>query len=58
MKLVVAPPEDAAFAVVDIDTCGDTARGADYHWKGRGCKIYSELRTGEWKFYWHTIALN
>lgn len=59
VKIEVAPTEDAAFAVVDIDTLWrhkDT--GADFHWKGRVCKIYSKLRTGEWKFYWQTSALN
>ncbi|RWD66875.1 MAG: hypothetical protein EOS36_03925 [Mesorhizobium sp.] len=58
-KIEVAPTEDAAFAVVDIDTLWrNRATGADFQWKGRVCKIYTKLRTGEWKFYWQTSALN
>ena len=52
VKIEVAPTGDAAFAVVDIDTLWRNKNsGADFHWKGRVCKIYSKLRTGEWKFY-------
>jgi hypothetical protein len=59
VKIEVAPTEDAAFAVVDIDTLWrNKETGTDFHWKGRVCKIYSKLRTGEWKFYWQTSALN
>ena len=59
VKIEVAKEEDAAFAVVDIDTLWrhkDT--NVDFHWKGRVCKIYTKLRTGEWKFYYQTGALN
>ena len=59
VKIEVAPTEDAAFAVVDIDTLWrNKETGNDFHWKGRVCKIYSKLRTGEWKFYWQTSAIN
>jgi ketosteroid isomerase-like protein len=59
VKIEVAPTEDAAFAVVDIDTLWrNKETGKNFHWKGRVCKIYSKLRTGEWKFYWQTSALN
>ena len=50
---------DGAIAVVDIDTLWrhkDTK--VDFHWKGRVCKIYTKLRSGEWKFYYQTGALN
>lgn len=58
VKIEVAPTGDAAFAVVDIDTLWrNKETGLDFHWKGRVCKIYSKLRTGEWKFYWQTSAL-
>lgn len=58
-KIEISKEEDAALAVVDIDTLWrhkDTK--ADFHWKGRVCKIYTKLRSGEWKFYYQTGALN
>jgi hypothetical protein len=59
VKIEVAPTEDAAFAVVDIDTLWrNKETGNDFHWKGRVCKIFSKLRNGDWKFYWQTSALN
>jgi len=30
----------------------------DFLWKGRVCKLYTKLPTGEWKFYYQTGALN
>ena len=59
VKIEISKEEDAALAVVDIDTLWrhkDTK--ADFHWKGRVCKIYTKLRSGEWKFYYQTGALN
>ena len=59
VKIEISKEEDAALAVVDIDTLWrhkDTK--ADFHWKGRVCKIYTKLPTGEWKFYYQTGALN
>jgi hypothetical protein len=59
VKIEISKEEDAAFAVVDIDTLWrhkETNEG--FHWKGRVCKIYTKLPTGEWKFYYQTGALN
>jgi len=59
VKIDVSNEQDAAFAVVDIDTLWrHKATKEDFHWKGRVCKIYTKLSTGEWKFYFQTGALN
>jgi ketosteroid isomerase-like protein len=59
VKIDISKEEDAAFAVVDIDTLWrHKETKADFHWKGRVCKIYTKLRSGEWKFYYQTGALN
>jgi len=58
VKVVVSEEQDGAFAVVDIDTLWrrkDT--GADFHWKGRVCKVYTKLPNGEWKLISHAGAL-
>jgi hypothetical protein len=45
--------------VVDIDTLWrHQTTGEDFHWKGRVCKMYTKLSSGEWKFYFQTGALN
>ena len=59
VKIQGSKEEDAAFAVVDIDTLWrhrDTGQAS--HWKGRVCKIYTKLPSGDWKFYYQTGALN
>ena len=59
VKIEVSEEQDAAFAVVDIDTLWrHKTTNEDFHWKGRVCKIYTRLPTGEWKFYFQTGALN
>jgi ketosteroid isomerase-like protein len=59
VKIEVSKEEDAAFAVVDIDTLWQhKITGELSHWKGRVCKIFTKLQTGEWKFYYQTGALN
>ncbi len=59
VKIEICKEEDGALAVVDIDTLWrHKVTGKDFHWKGRVCKIYTKLRTGEWKFYYQTGALN
>lgn len=59
VKIEISKEEDAAFAVVDIDTLWrHKISREDNHWKGRVCKIYTKLTTGEWKFYFQTGALN
>jgi hypothetical protein len=59
VKIAISKEEDGAFAVVDIDTLWrHKVTKEDFHWKGRVCKIYTKLPTGEWKFYYQTGALN
>ena len=59
VKIEISKEEDAAFAVVDIDTLWrHKETKGDFLWKGRVCKIYTKLPTGEWKFYYQTGALN
>ena len=56
-KIVVAPEEDGAFAVVDIDTLWQGADGAQQHWQGRVCKVYAKLGAA-WKLTMHTGVLD
>lgn len=59
VKIEVSDEEDAAFAVVDIDTLWrHKVSHEESHWKGRVCKIFTKLASGEWKFYYQTGALN
>jgi ketosteroid isomerase-like protein len=59
VKIEVSREEDAAFAVVDIDThWRHKETKEDVRWKGRVCKIYTKLSTGEWKFIFQTGALD
>ena len=56
VTIKVSEQGDGAFAVVDIDTLWRDAKGNDFHWKGRVCKVYSKV--GEtWKITMHTGAL-
>lgn len=58
VKIEVSNEQDAAFAVVDIDTLWrHKISNEESHWEGRVCKIYTKLPTGEWKFYFQTGAL-
>ena len=47
-RIIVSEEGDGAFAVVDIDTLWRSHEGADNHWIGRTCKIYT-LMGEEWK---------
>jgi ketosteroid isomerase-like protein len=59
VKIEISQEGDAALAVVDIDTLWQhKITKKDSHWKGRVCKVYTRLATGEWKFYFQTGALN
>ena len=59
VKIEISQEGDAAFAVVDIDTLWQhKTTKKDSHWKGRVCKIFTRLATGEWRFYFQTGALN
>ena len=59
VKMQVSKEEDAAFAVVDIDTLWQHKETrADFLWKGRVCKVYTKMSNGEWKFIFQTGALD
>jgi len=59
VKIEVSAERDGAFAVVDIDTLWrHKMTGADNHWKGRVCKIYTKTAAGAWKFIFQTGALD
>lgn len=55
-RIVVSEEGDGAFAVVDIDTLWRSREGADNHWLGRTCKIYT-LMGEEWKMIAQTGVL-
>ncbi|PYP47166.1 MAG: hypothetical protein DMD50_05240 [Gemmatimonadetes bacterium] len=56
-KIVVSAEGDGAFAVVDIDTLWrHKETGADQHWEGRTCKIYTQVGT-QWKMIAQTGVL-
>ena len=47
MKIEISKEQDAAFAVVDIDTLWrHKVTNVDFHWKGRVCKICTKLLAG------------
>jgi ketosteroid isomerase-like protein len=57
VRIVVSAQEDAAFAVVDVDTLWRRRTdGAPMHWKGRACKGYSKV-AGRWLLIFHTGLL-
>lgn len=59
VKIEISREEDAAFAVVDIDTLWrNSSTGEESHWKGRVCKIYTKMPSAEWKFIFQTGALD
>ncbi len=59
VKIEVSEQQDAAFAVVDIDTLWRHKKtGEDSHWFGRVCKIYTKMPHGRWKLISHTGALD
>jgi len=55
-RIAVSEEGDGAFAVVDIDTLWRGHQGADNHWIGRTCKIYTSMGE-EWKMIAQTGAL-
>ena len=59
VKIEVSEEEDAAFAVVDIDTLWrHKETGEDFLWRGRVCKIYTKMSNSDWKFIFQTGALD
>ncbi len=58
-RIEVSDEGDGGFAVVDIDTLWiHKTTGESQHWKGRTCKVYTKLHTGEWKFIMQTGVLD
>jgi len=55
-KIAVSEQGDGAFAVVDVDTLWRNAAGADFHWLGRACKMYTLVADG-WKMIAQTGLL-
>jgi hypothetical protein len=56
-RIVVSTEGDGGFAVVDIDTLWRHRRtGAEQLWKGRTCKIYTQVGT-QWKMIAQTGVL-
>jgi ketosteroid isomerase-like protein len=55
-KIEISKEGDGAFAVVDIDTLWIDSKGDQNHWKGRVCKVYTNVEN-EWKLIMHTGAL-
>lgn len=59
VKIEISEERDAAFAVVDIDTLWrHKETKEDFPWKGRVCKIYTKMPSGEWKLIFQTGALD
>lgn len=57
IKIEISKEGDGAFAVVDVDTLWrNKLTNEDFHWKGRGCKVYTKLTDG-WKLIMHTGLL-
>ena len=48
----MSPVEAHIRSLVDLET-----RGWDFPWKGRTCKVYTRLLSGEWKMIFQTGAL-
>jgi hypothetical protein len=60
VKIEVSGEEDAAFAVMDIDSLWHSkdANHQDIEWKGRICKAYTRMTDGTWKFIFQTGPLD
>jgi ketosteroid isomerase-like protein len=56
-RIEVSSEADGAFAVVDVDTLWRTYDGAEQHWQGRACKIYTRVGE-EWKMIAQTGLLD
>jgi len=51
VKIEVSPEEDAAFAILDIDSLWrDKDTKQEIQWKGRVCKFYTRTTGRDWKF--------
>lgn len=56
-RIEVSEEADGAFAVVDVDTLWRSHGGAEQHWRGRACKIYTRVGD-EWKMIAQTGLLD
>jgi ketosteroid isomerase-like protein len=56
-RIEISHEGDGAFAVVDVDTLWRDGSGADFHWIGRACKIYTRLGS-DWKMIAQTGLLD
>lgn len=58
-RIEVSEEGDGGFAVVDIDTLWvHKTTGEHQLWRGRTCKVYTQLASGEWKFIMQTGVLD
>lgn len=55
-RIEISDQGDGAFAIVDVDTLWRDRHGGDFHWKGRACKVYSQVGD-QWKMTMHTGLL-
>jgi len=60
VKIEVSVEEDAAFAVMDIDSLwrSKDINHQDIVWRGRVCKVYTRTTDGEWKLIFQTGPLD
>jgi hypothetical protein len=58
-RIVVSAEGDGGFAVVDVDTLWrHRATGIVQHWRGRACKLYTRLPSGDWRLIAQTGLLD
>jgi ketosteroid isomerase-like protein len=59
VQIEVSIEEDAAFAVVDVDSLWrDKDTKQVVPWKGRVCKFFTRMPNGDWKFIFQTGPLD
>ena len=56
-KVELSREEDAALAIVDIDTLWRDRENRDNRWQGRVSKGYTRMPDGAWKLIFHTGVL-
>ena len=59
VKIEVSVEEDAALAVVDVDSLWrDKDTKQEIHWKGRVCSIHTRMTAGDWQLIFQTGPLD
>jgi len=59
VKIEVSPEEDAALAVIDVDSLWrDKDNHQGIHWQGRVCNFYTRMPGGDWKLVFQTGPLD